>query len=230
MQDIPVLVFASGSKVRSGGSGFERLVVESRGGAIHNARIIGVVSNYESGGVRERADRLGIPFTYFPRPWTAEQYQEIAQKSGAKFFALSGWLRLVVGLDLATQFNPMTVFNIHPGPLPGFGGFGYHGHHVHEAVMAAYKRGEITHTEVCMHFVSIAKSREDYDRGPVFFRLKIKILPEDTADSLGKRVNWWEHYYQPAITDLVINGHIKWDGTTPQSLELASGYSVEHTE
>src|SRR3989344_4027077 len=59
-----------------GGSGFENLVNATKTGEL-DADIVGVVSNHEHGGVRERADRLGIPFTYFPGPYDAEHYASV---------------------------------------------------------------------------------------------------------------------------------------------------------
>jgi len=88
-----------------------------------------------------------------------------------------------------------------------------YGHHVHEAAIQAYKKGEIQHTEVCMHFVT-----DEYDKGPVFFRYRIYIRPDDTADTLGARVNKIEHAWQSYITNLVVNGEIYWDGKNPDSL------------
>ena len=214
-----ILVFASGS-AEGGGSGFENLVKASRGRE-YNFDIVGVVSNREQGGVRERAERLGIPFIYFPKPWNAESYQRIARESGADFFALSGWLKLVCGLDLDTPFNSKTVFNIHPGSLPEFGGPGLYGHYVHEAVMKAFQEGKITHSAVSIHFVT-----EEYDKGPIFFLGRVRINPEDTVETLAKRVNEVEHFYQPKITDMVVNGLIKWDGVNPESLEFPPDYRI----
>ncbi|MCX6702207.1 MAG: formyltransferase family protein [Candidatus Zambryskibacteria bacterium] len=199
-----LIIFASGSKT-GGGSGFENLVRASRDGIL-DAEILTVISNHENGGVREKADRLGIPFVHFNGPWAAEQYQEITKD--ADYVALSGWLKLVVGL------NPRTTFNIHPGPLPRFGGTGMYGHHVHEAVMEAYHRGEVTHSAVSMHFVT-----EKYDEGPIFFSMPVEILPNDTAETLALRVNQAEHKYQPIITNYVVHGIIFWDGVNPESLK-----------
>jgi phosphoribosylglycinamide formyltransferase-1 len=178
-----------------------------------------VVSNHESGGVRKRADRLGVPFLHFPKPWAGEEYKRLAQDTGAEFFALSGWLKRVVGLD------PSRTFNIHPGPVPEFGGDGMYGHHVHEAVMAAHHRGEVTHSAVCMHFTIPA-----YDRGPLFFRFNVKIREDDTPDSLGDRVNKWEHYWQPQITNLVVHREIYWDGINPYSLRFPQRYDIHRYE
>jgi phosphoribosylglycinamide formyltransferase-1 len=218
-----ILVFASGS-ADGGGSGFEKLVESSRGGPL-DAEIIAVVSNHANGGVRKRADKLGVQFIHFPGPQTGEGYQKIVNESGADFFALSGWLKKVVGLNSETNFNSKTVFNIHPGPLPKFGGPGLYGHHVHEAVIAAFKRAEVTHSAVSMHFVT-----EEYDRGPVFLNYRIKINNDDTPESLAHRVNQFEHYYQPRITNLVVNGLISWDGLNPDSLICPKGHLISFSD
>lgn len=200
-----LLIFASGSKT-GGGSGFEKLVEAQRAGVL-KANIVGVVSSRESGGVEERARRLGIPFIYFAGPYESGEYQKIVSESDADFVSLSGWLKLVSGLD------PRSTINIHPGSLPRFGGAGMYGHHVHEAVMEAYAKGVVTHSAVSMHFVT-----EKYDEGPVFFEAEVEILPTDTAETLGKRVNALEHIWQAKITDKVIRGEIGWDGKNPDSL------------
>ena len=214
-----ILVYASGS-AQGGGSGFANLVKASREGLL-DAEICKVISNHADGGVKKYADELGIPFAHFHGPWTAEKYQEFANDSGADFFALSGWLKIVTGLDSNTKFNSKTVFNIHPGPLPQFGGTGMYGHHVHKAVIEAYKRGEIKHSAVCMHFVT-----EGYDRGPVFLQFKVKIEDNDTPESISQHINSWEHHFQPIITDMVVKGKIHWDGINPSSLICPTNYSI----
>ncbi len=198
-----LIIFASGTK-NGGGSGFENLVNAERNGIL-NADIVAVVSNHEHGGVRERANRLHVPFVYFPAPWTAKKYQEIIK--GSDFVALSGWLKMVEDLD------PKTTFNIHPGPLPRFGGDGMYGHYVHEAVMGAYEKGWVKNSAVSMHFVT-----DGYDRGPIFFSQSVPILPDDTAETLAKRVNEAEHKWQPIVTDQVLSGKISWDGVNSKTL------------
>jgi len=219
------LVFASGTPV-DGGSGFKNLVEASYCDILHS-EIVGVVSNHEYGGVRQKADELGVPFYYAPsKEWDdGAKYQEVAQKFDADFFPLSGWLRHVKGLDLATKFNSRTVINIHPGPLE-FGGPGLYGHKVHEAVMEAYRQGKVTHTAISMHFVT---PKYD-DPAGLFLDLKIKILDNDTPETLAKRVNMWEHRYQRNVTDLVIKGKIGWDGKNPFSLFVPNDYSIHQSD
>ncbi len=206
-----LIVFASGT-AEGGGSGFENLVHAERAGIIKSGTIVAVVSNHEHGGVRTRAEKLGVAFEFMPAPFTTEAYQKIVVNCQAKFFALSGWLKLVNGLD------PRTTFNIHPGPLPRFGGKGMHGHHVHEAVWAAHQAegvAKFSNSAVTMHFVT-----EKYDEGPVFFVGMVPIKGCANADELGARVNRAEHLFQPQITERVLSGEISWDGKDPKSLSI----------
>lgn len=209
-----------------GGSGFENLVNHSRGGDL-DADIVAVVSNHEHGGVRERADRLGIPFIYFPGPYTAENYRHIvADAMGAEpapldgkaslmgWVALSGWLKLVHGLD------PARTFNIHPAPLSfnsKFSGNKMYGRNLHKAIADALARGEISASAVSMHFVT-----EEYDRGPAFFEYPVPLTKGMTAEQIQKAVHIVEHEWQPKITNMVVHGEIRWDGKDPTSLVVPS--------
>ena len=111
---------------------------------------------------------------------------------------LSGWLKLVAGLD------PARTINIHPGPLPRFGGPNLYGHYVHEAVMAAYHRGEVTHTAVTMHFVDAI-----YDHGPIFFAKPIPIESSDTPETLAAKVNIAEHEWQPRVLNYIVQKKVR---------------------
>jgi phosphoribosylglycinamide formyltransferase-1 len=197
-EKIRVLVFASGD-AKGGGSGFQEMVEFSRTDPpVLDAQIVGVVSNHPHGGVRQKADALQVPFEYWPGPFEAEGYRFYVQKYRADYVMCSGWLKFVRGL------NPAKTVNIHPGPLPRFGGPGMYGHHVHEAVIAAYRRGEIKQSAVTMHFVDEAA----YDHGPIIFQMPVLIRPEDDAESLAKRVNEKERAWQSFILNLVVHGHI----------------------
>lgn len=210
-----LIIFASGTK-DGGGSGFECLVNATKDGVL-DADIVAVVSNYEHGGVRQRADKLGIPFVFFAGPYVAEEYQRVVKEAGAEWVALSGWMRLVHGLD------PKKTFNIHPAPLSisdgRFGGHGLYGIRVHDAVKEAVDRDEISSSGPSMHFVT-----DQYDRGPIFFEHRVPISKNMSAADIAKAVNEVEHQFQPMITNLVVQGKIYWDGTDPKSLRVPDGY------
>lgn len=76
-----------------------------------------------------------------------------------------------------------------------------------------------------MHFVT-----GEYDRGPVFLDCKVKIEENDTPDSLAHRVNECEHYYQPRVTNLVVNGLISWDGVSPDSLICPHDHDISFND
>lgn len=203
-----LLVLASGRK-DGGGSGLEKLIEASHSGAL-SVKIVGVVSNHEKGGVFQIAEDLHIPFFYSPKGRTAVDYQNFVRKTDADFVALSGWLGMVEGLD------PKTTFNIHPAWLPSpFGGPGMHGEHIHKAVMEAYRRGEVTHSGVTMHFV--VPGIYDSPKG-IFFRHNVQILANDTSETLARRVNKVEHLWQAIMTDRVVRGLVHWDGENPESV------------
>ena len=195
---VRVLIFASGDE-KGGGSGFQEMVEFSRTNPpVLDAQIVGVISNHQRGGVRRRADALHIPFEYWSGPFDTEGYRTLVKKYQADFVMCSGWLKFVRGLD------PAKTVNIHPAPLPQFGGARMYGHFVHEAVMAAYHRGEITQSAVTMHFVDDVA----YDNGPIIFQMPVLIRPDDDAGTLAKRVNEKERAWQSHILNLVVHRHI----------------------
>jgi phosphoribosylglycinamide formyltransferase-1 len=79
-----------------------------------------------------------------------------------------------------------------------------YGHYVHEAVIAAYHRGEIIQSAVTMHFVDTIA----YDNGPIIFQMPVLIRPDDDAETLAKRVNEKERAWQSYILNLVVHQHI----------------------
>lgn len=195
---IRILIFASGD-AKGGGSGFQELVEFSRTNPpVLDAQIVGVISNHPQGGVQKKAGALHVPFECWPGPYDAKGYQSFAQKYQADYVMCSGWLKFVRGLD------PARTINIHPGPLPKFGGPGMYGHYVHEAMIAAYRRGEITQGAVTMHFVD----ETAYDHGPIFFQMPVLIRPDDDAETLAKRVNEKERAWQSYILNLVVHEYI----------------------
>jgi hypothetical protein len=202
-----------------------------------DADIVAVSSNIKGGGVSLRLDKMrsqgmDIPFEYAPKNIrTPEWHESLVHKYGGNcWIALSGCLWLVPmkehpyapepGLD------PRYVFNIHPAPLSVvnragkqvFGGEGLFGDHVHQAVFNAYKQGLVRRSAVAMHFVT-----KKYDEGPLFFEWPVPILYEDW-ERMRTAVNQLEHYVQPWVTNLVVTGHISWDGRNQSSLTIPSGY------
>ncbi|MBI2120048.1 MAG: hypothetical protein HYT94_00310 [Parcubacteria group bacterium] len=208
-----LIIFASGEKT-DGGTGAENLVKQLPG------RTLAIISSNENGGVRRRADALAVPFFYFSGPYTTEGYctlidricTEMKVSERDLWYALSGWFRQVYWLD------PARTFNIHSGPLPKFSGLW--GDKLHHAVWEAYKRGEITESEIVMHFVT-----EKIDDGPIFFRTPVSFHGIETFEEFEKATHQAEHAFQPKITRLVLDKQISWDGVHPESLNVPDSYT-----
>jgi phosphoribosylglycinamide formyltransferase-1 len=142
-------------------------------------------------------------------------YQSFVKFFAADYVMLSGWLKLVQGLD------PRKTVNIHPGPLPEFGGPGMYGHFVHEAVMKAYCEGKIKQSAVTMHFViDRGTDKKAYDKGPIIFQYPVLIRSDDTPETLAKRVNEKERAWQAYILDLVVHHRIWLEGDGPDNREV----------
>mgnify|MGYP002078737455 CR=1 FL=1 len=91
------------------------------------------------------------------------------------------------------------VINIHPGPLPQFGGKGMFGSRVHRAVLDA----GLHETRCCVHLVD-----SDYDRGPVIAERRVMVLPADTPESLEARVRAAELELLPEVLLGIARGEI----------------------
>ena len=74
--------------------------------------------------------------------------------------------------------------NIHPGPLPDFGGRGMFGLHVHAAVIEAGR----TESGPTVHRVTA-----EYDEGATLGFRPVPVEPDDTPETLAARVLAAEH-------------------------------------
>lgn len=108
--------------------------------------------------------------------------------------ALCGYLRLFRVGAWAGK-----VINIHPGPLPDFGGKGMYGQRVHRAVLQA----GLHETRCCVHLVD-----DVYDRGPIVSDRRVMVLPADTPESLEARVRQAEFELLPEVLVRIATGAI----------------------
>ena len=140
-----------------------------------------LVSNNRNAPALTYVAQLGVPAVHIPTqsdPEAADaRLAEAMVTHGVEVIVLSGYLR---------QLGPRTlqryegrILNIHPGPLPQFGGHGMYGRRVHEAVIAA----GVAESGIVIHLVDA-----EYDRGPVIARRSVPVEPGDTAGTLETRV------------------------------------------
>jgi phosphoribosylglycinamide formyltransferase-1 len=172
-------VLASG-----GGSNLQALIDAHARGDLP-APVVLVISNRADAGALARAARHGLATAHVDFRREADPHARILEslrEHEVDVVVLAGWLRLVDPRVLAAY--PSRVINIHPGPLPRFGGRGMYGLHVHEAVLAA----GVDRSGPTVHLVD-----EHYDEGPILAHVEVPIEPGDSAETLQQRVLSAEH-------------------------------------
>ncbi|HEX3888997.1 MAG TPA: formyltransferase family protein [Phenylobacterium sp.] len=122
---------------------------------------------------------------------------EAMVKHGVEVIVLSGYLRQL-GPQILARYSGR-ILNIHPGPLPAFGGHGMYGRRVHEAVIAA----GVAESGVCIHLVD-----EEYDRGPVIARRSVPVAAGDTPEGLEARVTALEPQFYVETLRRITEGAI----------------------
>jgi phosphoribosylglycinamide formyltransferase-1 len=119
---------------------------------------------------------LAIPTITDPDAADAALAQAMADH-GVELIVMSGYLRRLGPKTLSRYAG--RIVNIHPGPLPQFGGEGMYGARVHQAVVAA----GVPESAIVIHVVD-----EEYDHGPEVHRHAVPLVAGDTAEALEARV------------------------------------------
>lgn len=153
------------------------------------ARPVCVISNQPDAPGLQKARDLGIPtdvvaqkdFAGDRAAFESALNQKLAPYN-VEAICLAGFMRI-----LSPQFTKGwagKLLNIHPSLLPKFKGL-----HTHSRALAA---GETNHGCTVHHVTA------ELDAGPIIGQARLKIMPEDTAESLAARVLTLEHKLYPA--------------------------------
>ena len=152
------------------------------------AEVRAVIANKKDAYGLERARLAGLPALVKPKckDQTREAYDaELAKLAAAHqpdLIILAGWMR-ILSMAFIGRFQGR-IINLHPA-LPG----AFTGVNAIERAYEAYRRGEINHTGVMVHYVL----NEEVDAGPVIAQRVVEIAAEDTLESLEHRVHACEH-------------------------------------
>jgi len=183
-----IAVFASGT-----GSNAARIIDHFR----HHptVRIALIVSNKPGAGVLDIAAREGIPTLLIEKEpfFHKDTYVKALHEKRIDLIVLAGFLWKIPATLI--QAFPGKIINIHPALLPKFGGKGMYGRFVHEAVIAAAEK----ETGITIHYVD-----EQYDHGQPIFQARVVVEPDDTPDTVAKKVQWLEHEHLPRIIEEVL--------------------------
>ena len=132
------------------------------------------------------AEAEGIAtFAHSHKGLEREEHEALIDKAlrdaGAEYIALAGYMRVLTAGFVDKWAGRM--LNTHPSLLPR-----YKGLHTHERAIAA---GE-SHGGCSVHVVT-----PELDAGPLLGQVAVRILPDDTPDSLGARVLMAEYQLYP---------------------------------
>jgi phosphoribosylglycinamide formyltransferase-1 len=185
----------------SGNGSSARAVVAAIGTGDLSAEARLLVSNNRSAPALAFAEEAGIAALNIATqadPDAADaRLAEAMAGHGVELIVLSGYLRQL-GPKTLSRYSGR-ILNIHPGPLPAFGGHGMYGRRVHEAVIAA----GVAESGICIHLVD-----EEYDRGPVVARMNVPVGPGETAESLEMRVTGLEPAFFVETLGRIARGEI----------------------
>lgn len=161
-----------------------------------------MVSNNRNAPALAFAAEAGVEALCIPTqadPEAADvQLRAALEAADVDLVILSGYLRRL-GPRTLDRFAGR-VLNIHPGPLPAFGGEGMYGRRVHEAVIAAGAPA----SGVAIHVVD-----EEYDHGPVVAQRAVPVEPGDTAETLEARVTAIEPAFYLETVQRIASGELK---------------------
>jgi phosphoribosylglycinamide formyltransferase-1 len=154
-----------------------------------------------------RAQNKGIPTHCINRKQFMDYIafnQAILEKLIAydvEYVVLAGYLS-ILSERLVNQFRNR-IINIHPSLIPAFCGKGFYGDKVHQAVLEY----GVKVTGATVHFVD-----EGTDTGPIILQKAVEVLPDDTVETLSKRVLEVEHELLPKGVALLVKDKIKVSG------------------
>ncbi len=181
-------IFSSGT-----GSNAARIIRYFQGHPSISVQLI--VCNNPYAGVLNIASEAGIPVLLIEKEqyFRGSAYVPELQARGIDFIVLAGFLwKIPAKLIEAYRHR---IVNIHPALLPKYGGKGMYGHHVHEAVIAAGEK----ESGVTIHYVD-----ELYDHGQVIFHATVSVDPEDTPETLARKIQSLEHTHFPRVIEEVV--------------------------
>jgi phosphoribosylglycinamide formyltransferase-1 len=182
-----VAIFASGS-----GSNAENIIryfSETK-----NVIFPFILSNKADAFVKNRAEKLNIPFIFFTKEqWINGEILNLLKKEGVDWIVLAGFL-LKVPTEIIEAY-PHKIINIHPSLLPKYGGKGMYGMKVHEAVAEANEK----ESGITIHYVN-----ENLDEGEIIFQAKCEVLSTDSPEEIAAKVHKLEYEFFPkVIADLL---------------------------
>ena len=169
--------------VSGGGTNLQALIDAEKNGIIKSGKIVLVVSGNREAYAIKRAEAAGIPAVCVVKKECGSQeafeagIREKLDEYGVDIIVLAGFMSILS--ENFTKAYPRRIINVHPSLIPSFCGKGFYGLRVHEAALDY----GVKVTGATVHFVN-----EIPDGGEIIRQKAVYIQPDDTAETLQKRV------------------------------------------
>ncbi len=169
--------------VSGGGTNLQALIDAQKRGEIVSGELALVIANRADAYALTRAATAGIDTAVVLKKelGSAEAFEnrihELLAEYRIDIIVLAGFM--VILSESFTKRYSRRILNVHPSLIPSFCGEGFYGLRVHEAALAY----GVKVTGATVHFVN-----EIPDGGEIILQKAVKILPNDTPETLQKRV------------------------------------------
>src|SRR5881394_1126398 len=185
MKEVPLGILGSGKGTNC------RAILESIRSGLVAAEVRVVISDVFDARILDIAREFSVPNAYLPpgkfhtrlEPQTEIELVGMLRDAGVELVVLAGFMR-VLKSPMLDAF-PRRIVNIHPSLLPKFPGL--------EAWKQALVTGESV-TGCTVHYVD-----DRIDHGQILAQKEVKILPNESAESLHARIQVLEHELYPAV-------------------------------
>lgn len=168
--------------VSGGGTNLQALI-DAQDNVLRSGKITLVIANKQDAYALERAKKAGIETAvvlkkdYEGQEGFETKLMEILDGHGIDVIILAGFMTILT--ERFTAHYPKRILNVHPSLIPSFCGEGFYGLRVHQAALDY----GVKVTGATVHFVN-----EIPDGGEIIAQKAVEILPNDTKESLQKRV------------------------------------------
>lgn len=182
-----ILITGRGSNMRS--------IIEAINHQKLDATVAAVISNRPDAAGLEYASSQSIPTkivdhkAFEDRESFDRALAQQIDEFNPDYVILAGFMRILTAEFVEHYQNKL--INIHPSLLPKFKGLDTH--------QRAIDAGEKEHG-ASVHFVTA-----ELDDGPVIMQAKVKVKPDDSAQTLAAKVLEQEHQLYPAAIQKLVN-------------------------
>ena len=168
--------------VSGGGTNLRALIDAQNSGIIKSGEIVLVISSKAGAYALRRAEAAGIATAVCEKGGRQQSLfeQDILSElksADAELIILAGFMN-ILSADFVKHLGDR-IINVHPSLIPSFCGSGFYGLRVHKA---ALEYG-VKVTGATVHFVN-----EIPDGGRIIMQKAVEVDPEDTPETLQKRV------------------------------------------